>query len=444
MDRLPRIREWFSKVLVTRVHGERPYTAAALQWLTLAALFIFVALLVERLLQGNILSATVISAAILAILVSLVFVRRGKVAVPSAFLAVTFTFLVTWLTSNGNGIYDIGIIAFPVILLVSGLIMQEKFIAYLTVLILLCLAWLVFGPLLGVFQPDYPDRTFAQDFFLASTIILIASNSVYLLIRNVHESLEHAEQEIKARKAVETEREKLIQELKSKNQELNRFAITVSHDLKTPLITMSGYLGYLQRDARAGNFERMERDIVQINTAAKQMGTFVDQILDLSRIGRIVNPPADVRFAAVVQEALQLAEGPIQARQVRVQVEPQLPIVHVDRVRMVQVMQNLITNSVKFMGAQESPCIEIGMQQPQEERVFFVRDNGVGIAPDHQQDVFEIFNKLDSSTDGSGIGLALVKRIIEVHGGRIWVESEPGKGATFFFTLGQQLVKEKS
>ena len=324
------------------------------------------------------------------------------------------------------------------ILLIAGLILRERFIAYLTVLIILCMGWLIFGATLGIYRPVYPVRTFPEDFFLASIIILIASNSVYLLVRNVHQSLERAEQEIEARKKVEKERELLIGELESKNQELNRFAITVSHDLKTPLITISGFLGYLIKDAQAGNYERLKQDIGQIDDATKKMAKLVDQVLDLSRVGRIINPPRNVPFGEIVQESLQLAEGLFNERHVEVRVEPDLPIVHVDRARMVQVLQNLVTNSIKFMGKQESPSVEIGVRRLDGEPVFFVKDNGIGIDPQHQQSIFESFNKLDSHTDGNGIGLAIVRRIIEVHGGKIWVESELGKGATFFFTLGPQ------
>jgi signal transduction histidine kinase len=184
----------------------------------------------------------------------------------------------------------------------------------------------------------------------------------------------------------------------------------------------------------------MQKDLVQINDAAKRMGRFVDQILDLSRVGRIIYPPTDVDFGVIVQEALAAAHGPIEARHVDVQVDRVFPVVHVDRVRMVQVMQNLITNGIKFMGEQESPQIEIGTFARDTATVFFVRDNGIGIAPENQGGIFELFKKLDATTEGSGIGLALVKRIIEVHGGQIWVESELGKGATFFFTLGQEAV----
>jgi len=116
-------------------------------------------------------------------------------------------------------------------------------------------------------------------------------------------------------------------------------------------------------------------------------------------------------------------------------------VVHVDHMRMVQVIQNLITNSVKFMGDQANPCIKLGMKQIDGEDAFFVSDNGMGIEAQYQHGIFELFNKLDPRSEGTGIGLALVKRIIEVHGGKIWVESEPGKGAAFFFTLEKEVHK---
>jgi signal transduction histidine kinase len=417
-------------------------TLAALRWLAIVSLSIFLALLVVGLIQNNNRQILILCIGIVPILISLLFIRQGKIALPSAILAIDLVLLITWLTTNGNGIYDAGVVAFPVILLIAGLILQERFIAYLTILIIACAGWLVFGDIFGLYSPKYPTQSQPQDFFIIAVIVLVASNSVYLLVRSVHQSLERAEREIEAREKVENEREALIQELKLKNQELNRFAITVSHDLKTPLITIAGFLGYLEKDARAGDYERLEKNIFQINEAAKKMGKLVDQILDLSRVGRIINPPSHIPFGDIVQEALKLARGPLTVQPVEVRVEPNFPVVHVDRARMVQVMQNLITNAVKFMGDQANPCIEIGMQEINGEHVFLVRDNGIGIDAAHQNQIFELFNKLHPNTDGTGIGLALVKRIIEVHGGKIWVKSELGKGSTFYFTLEDKDIKE--
>jgi signal transduction histidine kinase len=120
-------------------------------------------------------------------------------------------------------------------------------------------------------------------------------------------------------------------------------------------------------------------------------------------------------------------------------VEKSLPQVYGDRPRLFEVLQNLIDNAAKFMGDQPNPAIEIGTagRTKNGTPVFFIRDNGMGIDPRYKDRIFGLFDKLDARTDGTGIGLALAKRIIELHRGRIWVESEPGKGATFFFSLPQ-------
>ena len=124
------------------------------------------------------------------------------------------------------------------------------------------------------------------------------------------------------------------------------------------------------------------------------------------------------------------------AGNIKVNVEKDLPIVRGDRPRLVEVMQNLIDNAAKFMGDQPAPQIEIGRQNINGEQVFFVKDNGIGIEPNHHEKVFGLFDKLDARSEGTGVGLALAKRIVEVHGGRIWVESEgKGKGSMFCFTL---------
>lgn len=113
------------------------------------------------------------------------------------------------------------------------------------------------------------------------------------------------------------------------------------------------------------------------------------------------------------------------------------PVVHVDRLRISEVVQNLVGNAVKFMGDQTRPTIEIGVQGTDTDGkpIFYVRDNGMGIDPKYHERIFGLFNRLDPDIEGTGIGLTLVKRIVDIHGGRIWVQSEPGKGATFLFTL---------
>jgi len=131
-----------------------------------------------------------------------------------------------------------------------------------------------------------------------------------------------------------------------------------------------------------------------------------------------------------------LVQGRIAVRGVEVEIAPNLPTVYGDRVRLVEVVQNLVDNACKFVGSQPHPRIEIGARQDGDQTVFYVRDNGMGIEPPYHDKVFGLFEKLDPTSEGTGIGLALVKRIVETHGGKIWVESEGnGKGCTFYFTL---------
>jgi PAS domain S-box-containing protein len=242
--------------------------------------------------------------------------------------------------------------------------------------------------------------------------------------------------DVTERKQAEEEREALIRELETKNAELERFTYTVSHDLKSPLITIRGFLGFLEKDAQSGDLDRLRADISRIAEATSRMQRLLDELLELSRIGRIVNPPEAVPFEAIAREAIELVGGQIAARRVKVDIAPDMPVVHGDRARLVEAVQNLVDNAVKFLGDQPEPRIEIGARPAGGGHVFFVRDNGIGIEPRFHGKVFGLFDKLNPESVGTGVGLALVKRIVEVHGGRIWVESEgAGTGAAFYFTL---------
>ena len=150
----------------------------------------------------------------------------------------------------------------------------------------------------------------------------------------------------------------------------------------------------------------------------------------------MINPSEVVAFDGLVHAAQAPLLGQLAERHIALNLEPNLPLVYGDQQRLIEVLQNLIDNSIKFMGDQNNPQIEIGQNgEEQGKPVFFVKDNGIGIAPEYHERVFGLFNRLNPEVDGTGIGLALVKRIVEVHGGRIWVQSEAGQGSTFYFTL---------
>ncbi len=234
-----------------------------------------------------------------------------------------------------------------------------------------------------------------------------------------------------------TERSALINELEKRNTELERFTYTVSHDLRSPLVTMRGFLGYLRQDATSGDLTRFDKDLSRIANAVDKMQALLNDLLELSRVGRIINTPTDIPFRQIVDETIDLLIGSIDAHKVKLQIQENLPIIHGDHTRLIEVTQNLISNAAKFMGHQPNPIIEIGSAgfDKDGKPILFIRDNGIGVEPEYHERIFGLFNRLNPEIEGTGIGLTLVRRIIEVHGGRIWIESQPGKGATFFFTL---------
>ncbi|NVN91030.1 MAG: GAF domain-containing protein [Desulfuromonadales bacterium] len=226
------------------------------------------------------------------------------------------------------------------------------------------------------------------------------------------------------------------EELQQRNAEMERFTYTVSHDLKSPLVTITAFLGFLEIDIKNNDESRIKKDVGYMRAAADRMGKLLAELLELSRVGRVVTNPVRVNFSDVVQEALRLVAGRISERGVTVTVSENRAMLFGDQARLVEIWQNLVENAVKYMGSQVEPRIEIGTEQQGKETQFFVRDNGLGIDMRYHENIFGLFNKLDANSDGTGLGLALVKRIVELHGGRIWVESDgEGCGSCFRFTL---------
>ena len=234
----------------------------------------------------------------------------------------------------------------------------------------------------------------------------------------------------------ESERRDLIARLEAINSEIERFTYLAFHDLRAPLITIKGFTGALKQDLDAQRHDEVRRDIDRIEGAADMMDDILSDLLEFARIGRVRRPSEDVNLLQLVRQTLVALNGLIREKDVTVKISPDLPSVHGDRVRLREVFENLIENAALYTAGQEQPVIEIDARQQGDQQVIYVRDNGQGIDPRYHQRIFELFEKLDPGTQGPGIGLALTRRIIEVHGGRIWVESEgQGRGSTFYFTL---------
>ena len=231
-----------------------------------------------------------------------------------------------------------------------------------------------------------------------------------------------AVRDVSERKKAERVRESLIRELEAKNAELERFGYAVTHDLKAPLVTIRGFADYLEKDAREGRGDRLAQDAARISEAVGRLQRLLDRLFELSRAGRAVGPPASVPAAELVQEALRLLRERLAASGAGVEVAASLPVVFGDRARLVQVFHNLLDNALKFG---ERRRVQVLAREPQDGRVVVeVRDEGIGIDPRHRERVLDVFERLDPRGEGSGVGLAVVKRIVESHGGRVWLESE--------------------
>lgn len=233
-----------------------------------------------------------------------------------------------------------------------------------------------------------------------------------------------------------TERKAAEQELQQKNAELERFVYTVSHDLRTPLVTIKAFLGMFEQHLEDGAAGEVRSDLHYLHSAADRMSQLLEDLLELSRLGRIRSTPVRISSREVIADALVMAAGAIAERHVTVQVADAFVIFYGDRARLTEIWQNLIDNAVKYMGSQSAPRIEVGVSQGGKTPVFHVRDNGMGIEPRFHEKIFGIFEQLDPQAAGTGMGLALVKRIVEMHGGTIWVDSAgAGQGSCFSFTL---------
>ncbi|HSG45085.1 MAG TPA: ATP-binding protein, partial [Anaerolineales bacterium] len=346
---------------------------------------------------------------------------RGAVFVILALLTLFMTYAV--FTAHLRDIAE-NLTFFTLVILLAGLLVGRKTLIAafgFSAIVVLVSAFMENDPVL---RSD--EIVVAVNFILLNGLMSVFINYFGITLRNNLRSSLKREKEIKA----------LNEQLQNQVAELERFTYTVSHDLRSPLVTINGFLGMLDKDIQDEQPDRIKMDLERIAGATDKMDELLTDLLELSRIGRLTNPPEEIDTVQMIQDAIESVDARIRSKDISVNVAPDLPDLYGDKIRLREVFENLLDNAAKYMGEQADPIIEIGTQTHDDETIFFVKDNGLGIEKQYLEKIFGLFEKLNPSIEGTGIGLALVKRIIETHGGRIWVESEGlNKGSTFSFTI---------
>jgi signal transduction histidine kinase len=232
-----------------------------------------------------------------------------------------------------------------------------------------------------------------------------------------------------------TERKRIEKELQDRNEELEAFAHTISHDLLTPVAIVEGYAKAALEADEEGRSDAERECLEAIARGTQRMSTLINSLLQYAQAGHMDSDARAVDSEEVLVEVLTDLEEKIRARNILIQVENGLPSVKVDSVKLRQVFANLIANAIRHMGDNPKPTVEVGVNISGDTVTFHVRDNGIGIPSELQDKIFEPFRHFSlAGAPGLGIGLSTVKRAVLAWGGRTWVESTPGEGATFYFT----------
>ncbi|XOF34697.1 MAG: CHASE domain-containing protein [Candidatus Electrothrix sp. YB6] len=231
------------------------------------------------------------------------------------------------------------------------------------------------------------------------------------------------------------ELEEKSRELARSNDELEQFVYTVSHDLKSPLVTSMGFIGIVNKLAKRGEYEKALEKLKKVVEANNRMGQLINDLVELSRVGRIDLDKKQLDMNLLLQKLKEEKQRRFHNAKITLIVEKNLPLIYGNESRVLQVFENILSNALKYAVKPKGSKVTIGGITRKNEALLYVKDDGPGIEPDFHQKIFGLFQRLDNTIEGTGIGLAVVKKVMQFHEGKVWVESSPGKGAAFWLSF---------
>jgi signal transduction histidine kinase len=382
-------------------------------------------------------------------IVPLWLLKRGHFLSTSVVITASTLILLTFVATVGQGIYDVAVVGYPVIFIVAGLILPRSYFRVIVGLTLVAISWLAIGEASGWFvtKPLFEDPSNRFYLLYVGVILLIAAVTVDILSSNMRKSLNQAHQEIAQRQRTEEkltqsyiEERKLRQQLEEEAKARIRFIDVLAHELKGPLTPMLASTGMLQELLKANPESVQNRLAENISSGTNILISRLDELLDVARFARgaitLELIPTDTRkyLETVISRYSPLITQ--RNQQIMVELSGDLPVANFDPSRIEQVIINLLSNASKY--SPEGSGIRLTASKRENKILIVVKDEGIGISADDQVGLFKPYQRVGhdrQKTQGLGLGLTVVKSIIEAHGGQVWVTSELGKGSTFSFTI---------
>ena len=245
---------------------------------------------------------------------------------------------------------------------------------------------------------------------------------------------EEAENLLRKQKDLTQKLELSRSDLERSNDELDQFVYTVSHDLKTPLVTSTGFIGMIDKFASKGELEKAISKLPKLRKANSRMKQLIDDLLELSRVGRVDLDKEWLDTSSCIAEVIDSLQSKLNDVGLKVKFAPNLPFIYANQSRLLQIIENIVSNAIKYVpGYSDQPVLKIDMIESSKGDILRFKDNGPGIDQKYHKKIFELFQRLDTDIEGTGVGLAIVQKIMKFHGGKVWLLSDFGHGCNFHF-----------